>query len=102
MFGHHVVVVRLRLLEQSLLYQIDVLRISRVVPIIDQASPHSVRFPPVIGFSEDINEPASVCAMEIGNLATMLEAFLTDAVAAGTRYAAFLCFEVQTRAGCIK
>ena len=66
LIGHHVVVVRPHLCEQGLLYQTDVLSISGVVPIVDQASPHSAGFPPVIGLVEYANGMVGVRDMVIG------------------------------------
>ena len=65
LIGLHVVVVRPHLPKQSLLYQIDILSIPGVVPIIDQAPPHSASFPPGIGPPEDAIDLAWFCAMVI-------------------------------------
>ncbi len=61
----HVIVVRPHLPKQSLLYQLDILSIPGVVPIIDQASPHSASFPPGIAFPKDAIDLAWFCAMVI-------------------------------------
>lgn len=56
----HVVIVWPDLPEQSLLYETNILSISGVVPVVDQASPHSGRFPPVVGFWEEARYLAKV------------------------------------------
>ena len=45
LIGGHVVLVWSHLPEQSLLYETDVLSISRVIPVVDQAPPDGASFP---------------------------------------------------------
>lgn len=63
--GRHVVLIWAHLPEQSLLHQSNVLSISSVVPIVDQTSPHSAGFPPVIRLPKEAKGLSWVCAMII-------------------------------------
>lgn len=60
LIGRHVVSIRAELREQSLLYESNVLSISGVVPVVDQASPDSARFPPQVVFWEEARDLARV------------------------------------------